>query len=158
MLKMLGDITRERRGQIVAQRKPLAIVINEREYALIRPVKIRKKLPERVGVLEGRRLKRVEAVRFKYVTDRVEAGALCGDFCRCAVSKPPRHPGLRPFCFALIHPMSPKISGLISACRRTGKQRAAEPPLAGQFNAPPVLPSHETHPIAHVLETARTIG
>src|SRR5205085_4004770 len=92
MLKMLGDITRERRGQIVAQRKPLAIVINEREHALIRPVKIRKKLPERVGVLEGRRLKRVEAVRFKYVTDRVEAGALCGDFCRCAAinSRRPR--------------------------------------------------------------------
>src|SRR6185312_11799973 len=51
----LGDVTRQRRGQVVAQRQPLLVVVLEREYALVRPVLIGQEFAERVGVLDRRR-------------------------------------------------------------------------------------------------------
>ena len=60
-LVILGDVARERRGQIVAQRQPLLVVVLEREHALVRPVLVGQELAERVGVFDERRLDRLEA-------------------------------------------------------------------------------------------------
>ena len=59
---ILGDIAGERRGQVVAQRQPLLVVVLEREHALVRPVLVGQELAERLGVFDERRLDRLEAV------------------------------------------------------------------------------------------------
>ena len=38
---ILGDMARERRGQVIAQRQPLLVVVLEREHALVRPILVR---------------------------------------------------------------------------------------------------------------------
>ena len=59
---VLGDIARERRGQVIAQRQPLLVVVLEREHALVRPVLVGQKLAERVGIFDERRLHRLEPI------------------------------------------------------------------------------------------------
>src|SRR5262249_174810 len=58
----LGDVARERRGQVVAQRNPLLVIVLEREHALVRAVLVGQEFAERVGIFEGRRLNRFETV------------------------------------------------------------------------------------------------
>ena len=59
---VLGDIARERRGQVIAQRQPLLVVVLEREHALVRPILVGQKLAERVGIFDERRLDRLEPI------------------------------------------------------------------------------------------------
>ncbi len=61
-VEILRDVARQRRGQVVAQRQPLLVVVLEREHALVRPVLVGQELAERVGVFDRRRLHRLEAV------------------------------------------------------------------------------------------------
>ena len=61
-LVILGDVAGERRGQIVAQRQPLLVVVLEREHALVGPVLVGQELAERVGIFDGRGVERLEAV------------------------------------------------------------------------------------------------
>ena len=59
---VFGDEAGERRGQVIAQRQPLPVVVLEREHALVRPVLIGQELAERVGIFDERRLGRLEAI------------------------------------------------------------------------------------------------
>ena len=63
-LEIGGDMTGERRGQVIAQAHPLLVIVLEREHAFIGTVHIRQELAQRVGIFEGRRLQRIEAVAF----------------------------------------------------------------------------------------------
>ena len=68
---VLGDIARERRGEVVAQRQPLLVVVLEREYALVRPVLIGEEFAERLGLFHERRLERLKTI------ERVDVADLC---------------------------------------------------------------------------------
>ena len=68
-VEILGDIARQRRGQVVAQRNPLLVVVLEREHALVRPVLVGQEFAERVGVFHRRRFHRLEAVALVDVAD-----------------------------------------------------------------------------------------
>ena len=52
----------ERRGQVVAQRQPLLVVVLEGKHALVRAILVGQELAERVGIFDERRLDRLEAV------------------------------------------------------------------------------------------------
>ena len=52
-VEILGDVAGERRGQVVAQRQPLLVVVLEREHALVRPVLVGQEFAERVGVFDA---------------------------------------------------------------------------------------------------------
>ena len=67
---VLGEIAGERRGQVVAQRHPLLVVVLEREDALVRPVLVGQEFAERLGVFGERRLHRLEAVALVDRADR----------------------------------------------------------------------------------------
>ena len=71
-LKILGDVAGERRGQIVAEREPLLVVVLEGEHALVGPVLVGQELAERVGIFDGRRIERLEAVGLEHASDGAE--------------------------------------------------------------------------------------
>ena len=62
VLIILGDVAGERRGQVVAEREPLLVVVLEGEHALVRPVLVGQELAERVGIFDRRRVERLEAI------------------------------------------------------------------------------------------------
>ena len=57
VLVILGDVAGERRGQVVAERQPLIVVVLEGEHTLVRPVLVGQELAERVGIFDGRRVR-----------------------------------------------------------------------------------------------------
>src|SRR5664279_4017648 len=59
----LTHIAGQRRGQVVAQRNPLLVVVLEREHALVGPVLVGQEFAERVGVLHRRGFHRLEAIK-----------------------------------------------------------------------------------------------
>ncbi len=61
-VEILRHIAGERRGQIIAQRQPLLVVVLERKDAFVRPILIRQEFAERIGIFDERRLDRLEAV------------------------------------------------------------------------------------------------
>src|SRR4029077_15089794 len=61
-LEIFRNVARERRGQIVAQRNPLLVVVLQREHALVGPVLVGQEFSQRIGIFERRRLHRLEAV------------------------------------------------------------------------------------------------
>ncbi len=65
-LEILRHVARQRRGQVVAQRQPLLVVVLEREHAFVRPVLVGQELAERVGVFDRRRLYRLETVALEH--------------------------------------------------------------------------------------------
>ena len=71
-VEILRHVARERRGQVVAQRQPLLVVVLEREHALVRPVLVGQEFAERVGVFDRRRLHRLEAVALVDRADRLD--------------------------------------------------------------------------------------
>ena len=90
---ILGDIARERRGQVIAQRQPLLVVVLEREHALVRPVLVGQKLAERVGVFDERRLDRLEAVERVDLADLGDHRFSGGEIACVAVCKSARQRG-----------------------------------------------------------------
>jgi hypothetical protein len=91
-IEVLGHVARERRGEVVAQRQPLLVVVLEREHALVRPVLVGQEFPERVGVLDERRLERLEAVQLVGLADGREHALRRGEIARAAVREPARQP------------------------------------------------------------------
>ena len=89
---VLGDIAGERRGEIVAQRQPLVVVL-EREHALVRPVLVGEELAERFGELDERRLDRLEAVERVDLADLRHHRLGGGDIGLVAVGEPARQRG-----------------------------------------------------------------
>ena len=94
VLEILGDVAGERRGQVVAQRQPLLVVVLEGEHALVRPVLVGQELAERVGIFDGRRLQRLEAVGLEHPADGVEHLPARADLARGNVEEALRQAGL----------------------------------------------------------------
>jgi hypothetical protein len=61
ILEMLGGEAGERRGQIIAQRHPLLVIILQREHAFIGALFIGQEFAQHVGVFKSRRLQRLKA-------------------------------------------------------------------------------------------------
>ena len=76
---MLRGDAGERRSQIVAQRKPAGRFLPS-EHAFVRLIDIRKKLPERIQVLNCRGLKSLKAVFLEHLGDRPKHLRALGDF------------------------------------------------------------------------------
>src|SRR5262249_54061156 len=94
-LVVLGDIAGERRGEVVAERQPLIVVVLEGEHALIWPVLVGEELAERVGIFDGRRIQRLKAVGLEYVLDLGEHVRRRAKLARGRVEKALRQAGLR---------------------------------------------------------------
>ena len=62
LVEIFRDMAGQRRGQVVAQRHPLLVVVLQRKHALVRAVLVGQELAERVGIFDQRRLDRIEAV------------------------------------------------------------------------------------------------
>ena len=69
MLEILGDIARQRRGQVVAQADPLLVIVLEREHALVGRSWSGRNFPNRVGVFHRRGFHRLEAVKLIDLAD-----------------------------------------------------------------------------------------
>ena len=93
ILEILGNVARERRGQVIPQREPLLVVVLEREHAFVRPVLVGQELAERVGIFDRRRLNRLEAVALEDHTDRFHHVPGGGDLGRSAVGEAARQAG-----------------------------------------------------------------
>ena len=87
---MLGDIARQRGCQIIAQGEPLVVIVLKGEHALIRPIQIRQKLTQRLGIFNERRLNRLKAVKFEGRADFLQHAPHGGKFRRTTVAKPTR--------------------------------------------------------------------
>ena len=85
ILKILGDVARKRRREVVTQREPLFVVVLEREHAFVGPVLVGKELAERVGVFNGRRLHRFKAVPLEHNADCLNHMTGSGDLRRPAI-------------------------------------------------------------------------
>ena len=79
VLEIFRDIARKRRGQVVAQREPLLVIVLEGEHALVRAVLVGKELSERVGIFDGGRLERLEAIALIDLADAIEHAPRRGD-------------------------------------------------------------------------------
>ena len=82
---MRSDITRERRCEIVAQRKPLLVIVLKREHPLIRTVLIGEKFAQRVGIFDHRRLNRIEAIALVDLSNALDHAPRRCDLGSCAV-------------------------------------------------------------------------
>ncbi len=89
-LEMFGEMAGERRGQVIAQRQPLLVVVLEGKHALVGPVLIGQEFSERVGIFDGRGLDRLEAVELVNPPDRAEHGVDGGDFVGAAIGEAAR--------------------------------------------------------------------
>src|SRR6202000_427941 len=118
----LGDVTRERRGQIVAQRDPLLVIVLEREHPLVGTILVGEKLAERVGIFECRCLHRLETIAlidgagfFHHLPRRA-------DRCRATIFQPARQTGLQ---FLRLLRFVGHGRALVSAGPPSGNPRAA---------------------------------
>ncbi len=93
-VEILGHVAGERRGQVVAQRQPLLVVVLEREHALVRAVLVRQELAERVGVLDERRLDALEAVELVGLADLREHALGGGEIGGTAIGEAARRASL----------------------------------------------------------------
>ena len=89
-LEIFGEIAGERRGQVIAQRQPLLVVVLEGKHALVGPVLIGQEFSERLGIFNGRGLDRLEAVKLVNPPDRREHGVDGGDLVGAAIGKAAR--------------------------------------------------------------------
>jgi len=90
---VLCDIARERRGQVIAQRQPLLVVVLEREHALVRSVLVGQEFAERLGQLDERRLDRLETVEGVDLANPRHHRLGGGDVASVAVDEPARQRG-----------------------------------------------------------------
>ena len=88
-LEVLGHVAGERRGQVVAQRQPLLVLVLEREHALVGPVLVGQELAQRIGVLDGRRLQRLEAVALVHLAGSCPACGCVARISSAGVSRKP---------------------------------------------------------------------
>ena len=91
---MLGDIARQRCGQIIAQRQPLVVIILKRKHTLIRAILIRQKFAKRFGILDKRRLHRLEPIELEGCADLLQHTAHGGEFGRPPIPEATRQPRL----------------------------------------------------------------
>ncbi len=89
LVEVLGHVAGERRGQVVAQRQPLLVLVLEREHALVGPVLVGQELAQRIGVLDGRRLQRLEAVGLVHLADDGQHAAGAAHLVRGRVAQAP---------------------------------------------------------------------
>jgi hypothetical protein len=94
LVVILGDVTGQRRGEIVAQRQPLVVVVLKGEHAFVGAILIRQELAERIRVFDERRLHGLEPVEFVDLPDRLHHPLGGGDFRGAAVREPARRPRL----------------------------------------------------------------
>ncbi len=95
-LQSLRHVAGERCGEVVAQRQPLLVLVLEREHTLVGPVLVGQELAERIGVLDGRRLQRLETIALVHLPDRVQHALRRADVLRRRVEKAFGQPSLRP--------------------------------------------------------------
>ena len=97
---VLGEDAGERRGQVVAQRQPLLVLVLPGEDALVRAVDVGEELAERLDGLDGAGLQRVEAVGVVDLADPVEHRGARPDLGAEVVAEALR--GLRPRAAGLL--------------------------------------------------------
>ena len=110
-VEIFRDITGERRGQIIAQRQPLLVVVLKGEHALIGPVLVGQEFAERVGIFDGRSFDRLKPVALIDLADRLQHPPGCGDLSRAAIVEPARPPCLElVVVFALLRHRGPDFA------------------------------------------------
>src|SRR5262249_10976622 len=92
ILLVLGDVAGKRRGQVVPERQPLAVVILEGKDPLVRPVLVRQEFAERSRILEKRGPKCVEAVTLVDAADRIQHAPLGRQLQRPTIAEATRQP------------------------------------------------------------------
>src|SRR5262249_25261977 len=90
ILEILGDVARQRRRKVIAQREPLLVIVLEREHAFVGSVLIGQELAEGVGIFDGRRLHRLKAVSLEDDPNCLDHLAGCGDLGRPAIREAAR--------------------------------------------------------------------
>ena len=75
LLLVLGHVAGQRRGQVIAQRQPLLVIVLEGEDAGIGPVLVGQELAQRVGVFHEGLLHRLEAIG---LVDLLDGAPACG--------------------------------------------------------------------------------
>jgi hypothetical protein len=98
----------QRRRQIITQAHPLFVIVLEREDARIGPVHIRQELAQGVGVFEGRRFQRLEAVSLIDPPNGFQHGTLRRQFGAAAVAEAARQARLGALRFVFAHRDSKK--------------------------------------------------
>ena len=144
-VEILGDIAGERRGQVVAQRQPLLVVVLEREHALVRPVLVGQELAERLGVFDERRLDRLEAVELDRSRGSPRASLGRGEIAGRRSTKPRGRRGLillslaMRFGFEVARSLSRRERGRGEGLR--SKRKARNPSPGRRFRAVSTSPS-----------------
>src|SRR6185369_11490820 len=101
---------RQRRGQVVAQRDPLLVVVLEREHALIGPVLVGEEFAERVGIFHRRRLHRLKTVELEDLADFLHHRPRRRDLGGAAIGQPARQARLELWrFFGFVGHLSPRL-------------------------------------------------
>ncbi len=98
-LKVLRHIARQRRGEVVAQRKPLLVLILQGEHALVGPILVGQKFAQCIRVLKRWRLQRLKAIGLINRPDLLQHGVQRAQLGRFDVAKAFRQACLGPRVF-----------------------------------------------------------
>jgi hypothetical protein len=104
---VLGGEAGQRRGQVVAQRHPLVVVVGQREDAFVGAVGVRQELAERIGVFERPGLQRLEAPTLIDAADGRQDGAFGGHVAGAAIDETAGRAGHGSFGWSLGHGRAP---------------------------------------------------
>ena len=88
--EIFREIAGQRRGQVIAQRQPLLVVVLEGEDALVGPVLIGQEFSQRLGQFNRRGLDRVKTVKLVSGADRRQHGVGGGDLGGAAIDEAAR--------------------------------------------------------------------
>ena len=102
LVEMLRHIAGQRRGEIVAQRQPLVVVVLEGKHALVGAILIGQELAQRLGVFDERRLDGFEAIELVDLADGLHHAGGAGDLGGSAVRESARQPRLHRLLIALL--------------------------------------------------------
>jgi len=159
-LEIFCHVTRQRRGQIVAQRYPLLVVVLEREHALVRPVLVRQEFAERVGELHRRRFHRLKTVALVDLADSLDHLARGSNRGRTTIFQPARQAGAEFLGFFgfVSHFGSQPWAALVPAKARPGNRciyRVGRHSAAMRSIEPGIsrFPGVQLHPWGLVLRT-----
>src|SRR5205085_4171916 len=94
-IEIFRDVTRQRRGQVVAQADPLLVIVLEREHALVRAVLVGQEFSERIGELHRRGFHRLKAVKFENFADFLDHLPGGGDGGGATIFQPARQARLQ---------------------------------------------------------------
>src|SRR5262249_36565797 len=146
LLEILRHVARERRGQVVAQREPLLVVVLEREHTLVRPVLVGQKLSQRIGIFDRRRLQRLEAIALVDPANLLEHTPRSGNLGAAAIGKPARQARLELVGFiGLVGHYCPALPAGGSS-QLTQRQGTQDPIAAARSSASAKTTATETAP------------